>query len=188
MLFRIEVARGSKSPKSLPTTGRKVMSSASRLPSKPVPAVFGAVGANRRGDDSGAAYVFERRESGWAQIGRLTANDGATGHSFGLSVAVGTDTIIVGAPNHSGAGTHAGAAYVFERRAGVWTQAIKLTASDAAPGTSFGSSVAISGNTIVVGMLFNGEGRRSGAAYVFERRDGGWSEVVRLVPEATASR
>jgi hypothetical protein len=151
-------------------------------------AVFGAVGANGRADDSGAAYVFERRESVWAQVGRLTANDGATGDAFGLSVAAGTDTIIVGAPNHGGAGTHAGAAYVFERRAGVWTQAMKLTASDAAPGTSFGSTVAISGNTIVVGMLLNGEGRRSRAAYVFERRDGGWSEVARLVREATASR
>ena len=151
-------------------------------------AVFGAVGANGRSDDSGAAYVFEPRESVWAQVGRLTANDAATGDAFGLSVAAGTDTIIVGAPNHSGAGTHAGAAYVFERRAGVWTQAVKLTASDAAPVTSFGSTVAISGNTIVVGMLLNGEGRRSGAAYVFERRDGGWSEVARLGPEATAPR
>jgi hypothetical protein len=151
-------------------------------------AVFGAVGANGRGDDSGAAYVFERRDSGWAQMARLTASDGATGHWFGFSVAAGNDTIVVGAPNHSGDGKRAGAAYVFERHAGVWTQAVKLTPSDAAPATWFGSTVAISRNTIVVGMLLNSEVKRSGAAYVFERRDGGWSEVARLVPEATASR
>jgi hypothetical protein len=150
-------------------------------------AVFGAVGVDRRPDDSGAAYVFEQR-SGWVQAARLTASDGATGHGFGWSVAAGNDTIVVGAPNHNGAGTRAGAVYVFERRAGVWTQAAQLTASDAAPATSFGSTVAISRNTIVVGMMLNGAGKRSGAAYVFERRDGGWSEVARLVPEATAAQ
>lgn len=144
-------------------------------------AVFGAVGSNRRADDSGAAYVFEQRGSEWVQAARLTASDGATGHGFGWSVAVDDDTIVVGAPNHNGAGRRAGAAFVFERRAGVWTQAAQLTASDAAPATSFGSTVAISGNTIVVGMLFDGAGTRPGAAYVFERRDGRWSEVVRLV-------
>ena len=146
-------------------------------------AVFGAVGANGRRDHSGAAYVFERRDGEWAQLSRLTATDGAARHAFGFAVAVGSDTIVVGAPNHSGDGERAGAAYVFERRAGVWTQAVKLTASDAAPGTWFGSTVAISRNTIVVGMLSNGEGKRSGAAYVFERRDGAWSEVARLVPK-----
>jgi FG-GAP repeat len=151
-------------------------------------AVFGAIGSKGRGEHSGAAYVFERRSSGWVQVARLTANDGATADEFGWSVAGDSDTIVVGAPNHNGAGTRAGAAYVFERRAGVWTQAAKLTASDAAPITSFGSTVAISRNTIVVGMRLNGAGKRSGAAYVFERGDGGWSEVARLVPEAAASQ
>jgi hypothetical protein len=96
---------------------------------------------------------------------------------------VGHDTIVVGTPNHSGAGERAGAAYVFERRAGEWTQAGKLTASDAAPLTGFGSTVAINGNTIVVGMLLNGSGKRAGAAYVFERHEGTWSEAARLGPE-----
>ena len=144
-------------------------------------AVFGAVGSG--GDGSGAAYVFERRDGSWAQMARLTASDAATRQGFGFSVAVGHDTIVVGAPNHSGAGERAGAAYVFERRAAGWTQAGKLTASDAAPLTCFGSTVAINGNTIVVGMLLNGNGKRAGAAYVFQRHEGTWSEAARLVPE-----
>jgi FG-GAP repeat len=127
--------------------------------------------------------VFETRNGAWAQVARLTASDAATNQAFGSSVAAGNDTIVVGAPNHDGDGERAGAAYVFEHRFGMWTQAGKLTASDVAPRTWFGSSVAISGNTIVVGMLLNGEGRRSGAAYVFERLQGAWSEVARLVPE-----
>jgi hypothetical protein len=145
-------------------------------------AVFGAIGANGRGDDSGAAYVFERRDNVWVQMVRLTASDGAAAHAFGFSVAADSDTIVVGAPNHSGGRERAGAVYVYERQAGEWTQSVKLTASDAAPRTWFGSTVAISRNTIVVGMLLNGEGQRPGTAYVFERRAGAWSEVARLAP------
>jgi len=146
-------------------------------------AVFGASGSNARDDDSGAAYVFERRDGKWSQQARLTASDGATRDSFGFAVALSHDTIVVGAPNHSGNGERAGAAYVFERRGDVWNQAGKLIAGDAAPATRFGNAVAIGGDTIVVGMLTNGDGKRSGAAYVFERRQGRWLEVARLLPE-----
>ncbi len=146
-------------------------------------AVFGAVGSNARGDDSGAAYVFERRDGKWSQLARLTASDGTTRDMFGFAVAASSDTIVVGAPNHSANGERAGAAYVFERRGDVWNQAGKLTASDAVPATRFGNAVAIGRDTIVVGMLMNGSGKRSGAAYVFERQQGRWLEVARLLPE-----
>ena len=102
---------------------------------------------------------------------------------FGFAVAASSDTIVVGAPNHSAKGERAGAAYVFERRGDVWNQAGKLTASDAVPATRFGNAVAIGRDTIVVGMLMNGSGKRSGAAYVFERQQGRWLEVARLLPE-----
>jgi FG-GAP repeat protein len=148
-------------------------------------AVFGAVGDASAGVDTGAAYVFERGDGKWTQMGRLTPSDPAPKQWFGFSVATGNGTIVVGAPNHHSQGKRAGAAYVFERRAGEWTQVGRLTASDAVPGTWFGNAVAISGDTIVVGMLLNGEGKRSGSAYVFERRRGEWSEIARLGPEVT---
>src|SRR5688572_23869383 len=137
-------------------------------------AVFGAVGA---------AYVFERREGKWSQLARLKADDGRPRDAFGFTVAASDDLIVVGAPNHSGSGDRAGAAYVFERRGNLWSQMGKLTAGDAAPATWFGNSVAIGRDTIVVGMLTNGDGKRSGAAYVFERQQGRWLEVARLLPE-----
>ncbi len=143
-------------------------------------AVFGAVGSDARSEDSGAAYVFERREGRWVEAARLTASNVAARQAFGYSVATSDDTIVVGAPNHGGAGLRAGAAYVFERRGGIWTEAARLTASDVAPGMWFGNSVAIDRDRIVVGMLFSGEGNRSGSAYVFERGAAGWSEVARL--------
>ena len=50
-------------------------------------AVFGAAGSKARGAESGAAYLFERQDGRWAQITRLTADDGAPGQMFGFAVA-----------------------------------------------------------------------------------------------------
>ena len=150
-------------------------------------AVFGAIGDDGPGNNSGSAYVFERQNRRWTQTARLEASDAAARQSFGFSVGADDDTIVVGAPNHGGDGESAGAAYVFERRAGVWKQTAKLTPRDPARLTSFGSTVAISDNTIVVGVLWNGDGAHPGAAYIFERRrDGSWAEVAKLVPGLTA--
>jgi hypothetical protein len=138
-------------------------------------AVFGAVG---HGANSGAAYVFEQRRRKWVQTARLTSSDGAKGQLFGFAVSALVDLVVVGAPGDRKA---TGAAYVFERRAGGWSQTAKLGASDAAPQKRFGNSIATTDNTIVVGALTNGGGTHPGAAYVFERRRGAWSEVARLV-------
>ena len=140
-------------------------------------AVFGVIGADSHGRNSGAAYVFERQHRQWVQTARLTASDGATSQLFGFSVTALADLLVVGAPGDRNA---TGAAYVFERRAGAWTQTGKLGASDAAPLRRFGNSVAATDNTIVVGALADG-GPHAGGAYVFERRDGSWWEVARLV-------
>ena len=145
-------------------------------------ALFGAPGTDINGTESGAAYVFERGDGTWLQTARLEPSDGATGQGFGHSVAVGEDFIVVGAPALSDDGEASGAAYVFERHDTGWTEAGKLTASDAAPLIRFGSTVAVFGGTVVVGVLSGGEEARRGSAYVFERRNGSWSEVARLAP------
>ena len=119
---------------------------------------------------------------------RLTASDGADGDRFGNAVAVDGGTAVVGAPEHDGtdtggnAITNSGAAYVFTRDplSGEWSQPIKLTASDGDTSDEFGYSVAVHGNTIVVGarqLDYQSGGQivsRPGAAYVFTRPDGGW--------------
>lgn len=136
-------------------------------------AVFGASGADKA---AGAAYVFEQRGGRWLQAARLRPGDES--RFFGFAVTALADLVVVGAPADR---KTIGAAYVFERRAGAWIQTAKLRASDEAPSRRFGSSVAASENTIVVGALANGGGTHPGAAYVFERSGDGWSEVARLV-------
>jgi len=152
--------------------------------------VVGAYEEDGAGNNRGAAYVFERNQGGadsWGEVTKLTASDGADGDRFGRSVAISGDTVIVGAYTEDGVGSWHGAAYVFERNQGgadSWGEVTKLTASDGADDDRFGTSVTISGDTVVVGAYYeDGAGSDRGAAYVFERNQGGadsWGEVTKL--------
>ncbi|MEW6744764.1 MAG: FG-GAP repeat protein [Planctomycetota bacterium] len=141
-------------------------------------APYDNVGANA---DQGSAYVFEEGAGGWAQVAKLAASDGAGGDEFGGSVALSGDRALVGAEGDDDHGDWSGAAYVFEKVAGVWTQVAKLTASDGAAYDDFGHSVAVSGDQALVGAnLDDDHGSWSGAAYVFEKVAGVWTQVAKL--------
>jgi len=131
--------------------------------------------------DSGAAYVFVRSSGTWTQQAYLKAsNTGANGY-FGWSVAVSGDTVVVGAVYESYEFSQSGAAYVFVRTSGKWSQQAYLKASNAGTDYYFGSSVAISGDTVVVGEMHESYGFfQSGAAYVFVRTSGKWSQQAYL--------
>jgi hypothetical protein len=152
------------------------------------------VGADWAGN-TGAAYIFARNydpihpgtplADNWGQVQKLTAGDASAGHRFGKSVALNEDTVVVG--SHAGLG----AAYVFERNQGGvenWGEEQKLTASDAGAWDRFGTSVAISGDTVVVGAW--GDEDHVVSAYIFARNydpgDPGtpsadkWGEVQKL--------
>ncbi len=109
---------------------------------------------------------------------KLTASDAAADDVFGGSVAVSGDTVVVGAEN---AGSF-GSAYVFVRSGGTWSQQAILTASDLVDKDHFGFSVAISGDTAVVGSVAETSVSRSGSAYVFVRSAGTWTPQAKLTP------
>lgn len=145
-------------------------------------AVVGSIFDDDSGRDSGAAYVFVRSGTVWTQQQKLTAADATANDWFGASVAVSGETAVVGAyaDDHAG-GSDAGAAYVFVRTGTIWTQQQKLTAADPADSDEFGYSVAVSGNTVVVGAeLDDDAGASSGAAYVFVRSGTVWSQEQKL--------
>ena len=100
---------------------------------------------------------------------KLTASDAAAVDYFGVSVSVSGDYAVVGAPGDDDAGSGwTGSAYIFVRSGTTWTQQQKLTASDAASGDIFGSSVSVSGGYAMVGAPYNDDGgSASGSAYVF---------------------
>jgi hypothetical protein len=147
-------------------------------------AVAGALGDDLgENDGQGSVFVFVRSGTVWTQQQKLVASDGAEGDRFGASVALDGNTIVVGAAdNEVGANLNQGAAYVFTRSGTVWTQQQKLTASDGEPVDFFGLSVAISGETVIVGALDDDVGALGdcGSAYVFTRSGTVWTEQQRL--------
>jgi hypothetical protein len=133
--------------------------------------------------DQGSAYVFARTGAVWSEQKKLTAADGAEEDNFGVSVAIQGETIVVGAVNKKvGANPSQGEAYVFARTGTTWNQQQKLTAIDGAAGDKFGISVAIHGDTLIVGAFLDdiGANRDQGSAYVFERSNGMWNERQKL--------
>ena len=131
----------------------------------------------------GSAYVFTRSGTTWTQQGKLTASDGAAGDLFGISVALSGDTALVGAYGDDvGANGDQGSAYVFTRSGTTWSLQQKLTASDGAAYDRFGNSVALSGDTALVGADWHNVGANpdQGSAYVFTRSGTTWSEQAHL--------
>jgi hypothetical protein len=158
----------------------------------------GGEGDNSAGA-AGAAYVFSRSEGVWSQQAYLKASNAEADDYFGTGVAISGDTLVVGANNEDSnasdgeednSASAAGAVYVFSRSEGVWSQEAYLKASNADAGDRFGWSIAISGDTLVVGSHYeagNASGGEvdnsspsAGAVYVFSRIEGVWSQEAYL--------
>jgi FG-GAP repeat protein/HYR domain-containing protein len=113
-----------------------------------------------------AAYVFERTGATWGSAQPLSGGFG----EFGISVSVSGGTVVVGGRNQRvGDNFGQGATFVFLKEFGQWHESQMLTASDGAANDRFGYSVAISGDTIVIGSPFDqvGNNETQGSAYVF---------------------
>jgi hypothetical protein len=135
------------------------------------------------GPGLGSAYVFTRTGGAWTEETRLLASDGQPVNQFGKGVALDGDTAIVGAPRHDDNGEQSGSAYVFIRTGVLWTEEAKLLASDGAAWDYFGVSVALDGDTALVGANRDGGyPYYSGSAYVFTRSGGVWTEEAKLLP------
>lgn len=115
---------------------------------------------------------------------RLVPADGVADDGFGNAVAVEGGTVVVGAPNADAQGKDSpGAAYVFEQTPSGPRQ-YRLTGRSPNREDRFGTSVAISGDTVIIGVQYddNPFGQDSGSAYVFVRAaGGGWVQQAQLI-------
>jgi uncharacterized protein (TIGR03437 family) len=120
--------------------------------------------------NQGSAHVFTRSNATWSQPTRLTANDGASGDTFGQAVALSGEMTVIGAPRKDvGGNSDQGSAYVFVRDNATWTQQQQTLASGGASNDSAGQAVAISGFTALIGAPnddVNGNNDQ-GSTYVF---------------------
>ncbi|MBK8036391.1 MAG: FG-GAP repeat protein [Verrucomicrobiaceae bacterium] len=166
--------------------------------------------SNNSAPNAGAAYVFVRSGSTWAQQAYLKASNTGGLDTFGYSLALSRDTVVVGAiredsdttgvnsiPNELA--TNAGAAYVFFRNGTTWTQQAFLKASNTGANDFYGVSVAISGDTLVVGSdaedssttgvnsTPNESADGAGAAYVYVRSGTTWTQQAYLKASNTGT-
>jgi hypothetical protein len=122
---------------------------------------------------AGAAYVYRWDGRSWREEQKLIAPDGSKGAFFGGSVDIGADLVVVGADHVD----DCGALYVFCRASSSWSAAQKLCPEDGSVGAEFGYSVSMKDDEIIVGAP---SARGGGAAYVYSRQDGWWTETQRL--------
>jgi hypothetical protein len=146
--------------------------------------VSAAIGKNSpaylvRSSDTGARYPLAG--DSLIELAQLSTTSGRPGDEVGISIAVCGHTVVVGASELNS--STIGAAHVFIEGPSGWanmTQTAKLTASDGKLGAVFGSSVACSGNTIVVGAPHQpvGANQSQGEAYVFVKPPDGWGDAT----------
>lgn len=158
--------------------------------------------SNESAVESGAAYVFTRSASVWSQQAFIKASNAATGDRFGSVVALGENRLVVGARTedswaagidgnqNDNSAPDSGAVYIFARKDTKWSQEAYVKASNPDANDVFGSTLAISGNMLVVGAFgedssyvglgasqqSNSEGS-AGAVYLFSQSNDGWSQI-----------
>ena len=129
-----------------------------------VTAVIGSPADDNNGTNSGSAYVFNT--STGQQLQQLIPDDGAAVDEFGSSIAISGGTVVIGAPGDDDNGSNSGSVYLFNASTG--QQIRKITPADGATNDMFGTSVAILGNTIVIGAPGDdGVASGAGSVYVF---------------------
>jgi hypothetical protein len=177
----------------------------------------GSRGVNGEQEDdqavnSGAVYVFRRSGSIWDQEAYLKASNTQYEDNFGLSLALWGDTLAVGAPYEDSGATGAngnqdsestnasGAVYVFQRTGATWAQQAYLKASNTGAEDNFGWSLALAGDLLAVGAIGEDSAAKgpgsdqgdntaddAGAAYVFHRDGGDWTQQAYLKASNTGA-
>jgi hypothetical protein len=154
-------------------------------------AVVGALSVDSGGrTNNGAVYVFTRTAGVWTQQQRLTASDATNNAGLGYSVDISSDglTILAGAEYENSA---TGSAYLYKYESGEWVEQRKFTASDAATGDRYGTSVSLSedGNTALIGAWQENTSPNSdnGAAYVYTLSGTTWTEQKLLSPDISSN-
>ena len=137
------------------------------------------------GYGSGSAYVFERVAGVWSETAKLVASEEKNNDFFGNSITVDGNTIVVGSTGQDGVQFDSGAAYVFEKVGGVWTQTSILKSDSPQMGDNLGSRLSLNdadGYLAVSARGIDGVAANVGGVFVYERVGGVWSQAALLTP------
>ena len=139
-------------------------------------AIISASYDDDEGFEAGSAFIYINNGSNWTFQQKLTASDSADNDTFGWSVAIDNNIAVIGA---SGDDNIRGSAYVFTRIGNVWTEQQKLIANDRVSKDEFGNSVAVSGETILIGA--SGDDKLHGSVYVFLNSGNAWYQQQKIL-------
>jgi len=150
-------------------------------------AVVGSTGYNSCGPNSGAAFVYERRDdSTWSLAATLEPSDCRENHFFGKSVAISQDRILVSSFRSSFNQMVSNGVYLFERTERGWTQKVRISDPDKGAFGTFASALSMDGDRFIVTAAGGGDGTASrGAGYIYELQETGkWTMTARLTAES----
>ena len=148
-------------------------------------AIVGADDKTGEGSGKGAAYVFEKTETGWEKYYKLVVPDAGYRNYFGRSVDIEGTTAVIGAPYAHSEKGEVGAVYVYEFKDNDWIMTEKLFSSEQNIEAEFGSVIDLCGEWMVIGESRVFSGKNSGNAYIFHKEDNNWKEfqIISLKPE-----
>ncbi len=130
---------------------------------------------------AGAVHLFSLRNGSWSEVGSFAGSGTGVGDGFGGALAVAGEWLVVGAP---GSDEGRGAAFVFQRNATGWTERARLSVSSAGAGAGVGTSVAVTGDVILLGAPNDAGG--TGRVFAFRRAaDGSWAAAGTISAEVT---
>jgi hypothetical protein len=137
----------------------------------------GLRGSDRYAPNAGAVEIFARASAGWTSLGVLPATGVAEGDQLGEVIAGGTDSagalwLFAAAPRHDGAGTDAGAVWIYRLEPTGWKHMQTLLAAGAATGGRFGSAIATAGDVVAISAPAAG----GGYVRLFQRSGDTWSQ------------
>jgi hypothetical protein len=148
-------------------------------------AVISAPYTEEPGTNAGAVYIFDRSGGVWHEKQRLAAPDAASDDQYGGSLALDENHLLIGSRFDDDKGYNSGSVHFYELKNGVWQLRQKLTADDGDVNDQFGWSVALNGNTAVIGARFDDDGGvNSGSVYFAGYEKGKWAIQQKFtVPE-----
>ncbi len=135
-------------------------------------------GAPSNNGGQGAVFVFKKSLNNWQEVQKIVASDGDPSDGFGNSVSMDGNKIAVGARSDKDNGNLSGSAYLFEKSGDNWFQKKKFLAPDGVALDHFGHSVAVSGDTVVVGSPYDDDSLNlwndRGSVYLFKKSGNSW--------------
>ena len=144
-------------------------------------AFIGAMGDDELGNRAGAVFIFESINGTWIETGKLLSTNPAENNLFGIHVDYDQGTLIVSELGDDDVINNSGAVYIYELIDGVWRQIDKLKAPDPIEDHYFGTSIAISGNTLIIGADLDDDlAQSSGAAYYYQKSNNEWRLIEKI--------